>query len=68
MNINWVINMVMRRVVGRLVSRGVDAGFRAMSQKGGNAKGTADPQTAAAQAERDRIRAIRQARRDKRQS
>ncbi len=66
MNANWLINMVMRRVIGRLVNRGVDAGFRAMSDKPQAAGKRVE--TDEERAERQRIRAMRAERRAKRNS
>ena len=65
MNANWLINMILRRVIGRLVNRGVDAGFRAMSNTPQRGKRQMSEEE---RAERDRIRAMRQARRAKRNS
>lgn len=65
MNANWLINTILRRVIGRLVNRGVDAGFRAMSDQ---SKGGRPPPSDEERAEREHIRAMRQARRAKRNS
>ncbi len=68
MNTNQIINMIMRTVMRRLINGGVNAGFDAAakigrpkapkpSQQGAQSEPTPE------QIERERIRAIRQARR-----
>ncbi|MCI5101966.1 hypothetical protein [Phaeobacter italicus] len=70
MNIEQIFRMILRRVVGRAVNAGVDAGLDAVSKRArGKGRGKSQPMTEeerAAIEERERIRAIRQARRAKR--
>ncbi len=68
MNANQIINMIMRTVMRRLVNSGVNAGFDAAARMGkpkapkpSNPGVSAEPTPE--QVERERIRAIRQARR-----
>ncbi|OIQ36655.1 MAG: hypothetical protein BM558_13625 [Roseobacter sp. MedPE-SW] len=74
MNLDMILKMVMRRLLGKAVNAGVDAGLGALSGRKPRGSGHEHPQgpavetpaEAEARAERDRIRAIRQARRAKR--
>ena len=73
MNLDMIVKMVIRRLLGKAVNAGVDAGLGAFSgrkrRRGGHAASDdriETPAEAEARAERDRIRAIRQARRAKR--
>ena len=75
MNTNQIINMIMRTVMRRLINSGVNAGFDAASKIGrpkppkrqASAKPQAEAEPTPEQIERERIRAIRQARRAARQ-
>ncbi len=62
MNVNWLINMVLRRVIGKAVNAGINTGFKALQRDKRPAAQQGDVD-AEQQVERDRIRAIRQARR-----
>ncbi|GAB5437081.1 hypothetical protein [Falsiruegeria mediterranea] len=68
MNTNQIINMIMRTVMRRLINSGVNAGFDAAAKIGKpkapkQAKPGGETELTPEQQERERIRAIRQARR-----
>ncbi|MFW8636177.1 hypothetical protein [Cribrihabitans pelagius] len=73
MNANWIVNMLLRRLIGRGMRLGVDAGLRWLARRSGAqsgnkrdaGQGASKPvQTKAGkEADRARIRALRQARR-----
>ncbi|KUP94104.1 hypothetical protein [Tritonibacter horizontis] len=68
MGFDRIVNMVLRRLIGQAVNFGVKAGVNAMARRRGGPRndGTQPVARSADQAERDRIRAVRQARRARR--
>lgn len=73
MNMNQIIDMIVRTVVRRVINSGVNAGFDAASKIGRSKPNKQmDPDAAdeltPEQQERERIRAIRQARRAAREN
>lgn len=70
MGLDMILRMVMRRILGKAVNAGVDAGVRALSggkgRKGRGRPQLETPAEAETRADKERIRAIRRARRAKR--